>query len=197
MKMTAAMMPIVIFFFLFILILSMSHYMVTFVLHNLRSGPGHYHSESRHEGFLETPGDLSYTDSIGIRVFVAAGACLLEGEGSYTPRLGRTFLSLWRQSMDITRGLLVIVPAGFLLTIVSIATAKYSGGSGTADDPYQIATGADLITLGESPLDCYRHFILTTDINMDPKLPGGGSLVGRLSVFSAGSLMAAATLSRI
>jgi hypothetical protein len=58
------------------------------------------------------------------------------------------------------------------LTIVSAATAKYSGGSGTTDDPYQIATAADLIALGETPGDYDKHFILTADIDLDPSLPG-------------------------
>jgi len=52
------------------------------------------------------------------------------------------------------------------------ATAKYSGGSGTADDPYQIATAADLIALGETPEDYDKHFVLTADIDLDPNLPG-------------------------
>jgi hypothetical protein len=50
--------------------------------------------------------------------------------------------------------------------------AKYSGGSGTAQDPYQIATAADLIALGEEPNDYDKHFILTADIDLDPNLPG-------------------------
>jgi hypothetical protein len=52
------------------------------------------------------------------------------------------------------------------------AQAQYSGGNGTADDPYQIATAADLIGLGNSPHDYDKHFILTTDIDLDPSLPG-------------------------
>ena len=51
--------------------------------------------------------------------------------------------------------------------------AQYSGGSGTAHDPYQIATAADLIVLGETPDDYDKHFILTADIDLDPNLPGG------------------------
>ena len=46
------------------------------------------------------------------------------------------------------------------------AQAQYSGGSGTADDPYQIATAADLITLGKTPDDYDKHFILTADIDL-------------------------------
>ncbi len=52
------------------------------------------------------------------------------------------------------------------------AYAQYSGGSGTADDPYQIATAADLIALGETPEDYDKHFLLTADIDLDPNLPG-------------------------
>jgi hypothetical protein len=52
------------------------------------------------------------------------------------------------------------------------AQAKYSGGSGTAQDPYQIATSADLIALGETPADYDKHFVLTANIDLDPSLPG-------------------------
>jgi len=58
------------------------------------------------------------------------------------------------------------------LTFVSTATAKYSGGTGEPNDPYQIATAADLIALGETPEDYDKHFILTADIDLDPNLPG-------------------------
>jgi hypothetical protein len=59
-----------------------------------------------------------------------------------------------------------------LLTIVSTCAAKYGGGSGMASDPYQIATAADLILLGDSPEDYGEHFIVTADIDLDPNLPG-------------------------
>ncbi|HEC03431.1 MAG TPA: rhodanese-like domain-containing protein, partial [Phycisphaerales bacterium] len=52
------------------------------------------------------------------------------------------------------------------------AGCKYSGGAGTPEDPYQIATAADLIALGEDPNDYDKHFILTADIDLDPNLPG-------------------------
>ena len=52
------------------------------------------------------------------------------------------------------------------------ALAQYSGGSGTSDDPYQIATAEDLMLLGETPEDYDKHFILTADIDLDPDLPG-------------------------
>ncbi|UCD53379.1 MAG: hypothetical protein JSW27_12160, partial [Phycisphaerales bacterium] len=61
----------------------------------------------------------------------------------------------------------------FSLAATSVANAQYAGGSGTADDPYQIATAADLILLGETPEDYDKHFILSADIDLDPNLPGG------------------------
>jgi hypothetical protein len=62
-----------------------------------------------------------------------------------------------------------------LITIFSLslpAYAKYSGGTGDPNDPYQIATAEDLILLGETPEDYDKHFILTADIDLDPNLPG-------------------------
>jgi len=52
------------------------------------------------------------------------------------------------------------------------AHAKYSGGTGELNDPYQIATAEDLMLLGDSPEDYDKHFILTADIDLDPNLPG-------------------------
>jgi len=52
------------------------------------------------------------------------------------------------------------------------APCKYAGGSGTPDDPYQIATATDLIALGETSEDYDKHFILTADLDLDPNLPG-------------------------
>ncbi len=53
-----------------------------------------------------------------------------------------------------------------------IAYVKYDGGTGEPNDPYQIATAADLIALGETPADYSKHFLLTADIDLDPNLPG-------------------------
>jgi hypothetical protein len=52
------------------------------------------------------------------------------------------------------------------------AYAKYGGGTGEPNDPYQIATAEDLMLLGDSPGDYDKHFILTADIDLDPNLPG-------------------------
>jgi len=50
--------------------------------------------------------------------------------------------------------------------------AKYGGGTGKPNDPYQIATAEDLILLGDSPEDYDKQYILTADIDLDPNLPG-------------------------
>jgi len=60
------------------------------------------------------------------------------------------------------------------------AYPKYTSGSGTADDPYRIATAADLILLGDSPQDYDKHFILTADIDLDPNLSGRHAFAGAL-----------------
>jgi hypothetical protein len=64
------------------------------------------------------------------------------------------------------------IPLLIAVCLVGIpAHAKYGGGSGTAEDPYRIATAADLIALGDSPQDYGNHFILTDDIDLNPNLP--------------------------
>jgi len=74
------------------------------------------------------------------------------------------------QDSQIMRTISILIA----LCLISIpAQAKYGGGSGTAEDPYQIATAADLIALGEDPNDYDKHFIMTDNIDLDPNLPGG------------------------
>ena len=61
----------------------------------------------------------------------------------------------------------------FVFSLDAVAQRKYAGGVGEPNDPYQIATAADLIALGETLDDYDKHFILTADIDLDPNLPGG------------------------
>ena len=68
------------------------------------------------------------------------------------------------------RSLFVIL----VITAVSIsAQAKYSGGSGDPNTPYQIANATDLLTLANDAGDYNKCFILTADIDLNPNLPGG------------------------
>lgn len=51
--------------------------------------------------------------------------------------------------------------------------ADFAGGSGTPDDPYQIATAEHLIAIGTDPNLLDKHFALIADIDLDPNLPTG------------------------
>lgn len=51
--------------------------------------------------------------------------------------------------------------------------AACEGGTGTPDDPYQIATAAQLISIGGDLDALEKHFVLVADIDLDPALPGG------------------------
>lgn len=63
--------------------------------------------------------------------------------------------------------LLRTIPVLFAVCLLtSPAQAQYSGGSGTADDPYQIATTEDLLALGRTPSDYDKHYVLIADIDM-------------------------------
>ena len=44
----------------------------------------------------------------------------------------------------------VLLKVIIILVVSTCVLAQYSGGSGTAEDPYQIATAVDLIQLGET-----------------------------------------------
>lgn len=70
------------------------------------------------------------------------------------------------------RALLLTLSVSLLVLPVH---AKYSGGSGTAQDPYQLATAADLLAFGDTPEDYDKHFLLIADINLAPERSGGQS----------------------
>ena len=53
-----------------------------------------------------------------------------------------------------------------LLVLVSSAQAKYSGGNGTAEDPYRISTPEDMNSIDNDPCDSDKYFLLTADIDL-------------------------------
>jgi hypothetical protein len=59
-----------------------------------------------------------------------------------------------------------------IILLTSPAFPKYSGGSGTPEDPYQIANFADLMTLANDANDYNKCFIMTANIDLDPNIPG-------------------------
>ena len=52
------------------------------------------------------------------------------------------------------------------LALPGAAFGKYSGGSGTAGDPYLIGTPEDLNSIGLDANDWDKHFKMIADINM-------------------------------
>lgn len=66
------------------------------------------------------------------------------------------------------RGLLI----SLYVTLLVVQVYGYSGGSGTPEDPYQISWYGDLYRLNKTVEDFDNHFILTSDIDLDPNLPG-------------------------
>ena len=60
------------------------------------------------------------------------------------------------------------IPALILVLFLNItANAKYSGGTGEPNNPYQIGNAEDLIALGNEPNDYNKHFILIDDIDLE------------------------------
>lgn len=73
-----------------------------------------------------------------------------------------------------------VIYALIILSTTSLCTAKYSGGSGTLEAPYHIATPNDLYTLADDTNDYDKHFVFTADIDLDPNLPGRRTLTTAL-----------------
>jgi len=69
----------------------------------------------------------------------------------------------------------VLVPVFCVLSSLSSVSWGYAfaGGTGEPKDPYQIATAAQLISIGSDPNLLSKHFVLVADIDLAPNLPGG------------------------
>ncbi len=64
------------------------------------------------------------------------------------------------------KNLTIPVAAIIILSLGVTAEAKYSGGTGEPNDPYLIATAADLNDIGNHEEDWDKHFILVNDVNL-------------------------------
>jgi hypothetical protein len=64
----------------------------------------------------------------------------------------------------LAAGIFVAIGIGFCS--VPKALAKYSGGTGAPNEPYRIATAADLNDIGNYEEDWDKHFILVNDVNL-------------------------------
>ena len=95
------------------------------------------------------------------------GTCVFEGRTSYDSSVHLT-LAFEDGSVHLSGE--TTPSAGY--SIDAVAQRKYDGGTGEPNNPYRIARAADLIALGETWRDCDKHFVLTSDIDLDPNLPG-------------------------
>ncbi|UCG55589.1 MAG: hypothetical protein JSU70_12050 [Phycisphaerales bacterium] len=73
-----------------------------------------------------------------------------------------------QEMMEVTnprasRTILILITVSFLSLD---AQAKYGGGSGTAEDPYQIWTAEQMNAIGADPCDWDKHFVLMADIDL-------------------------------
>ena len=60
------------------------------------------------------------------------------------------------------------------LTLQSLAlSVEFTGGTGEPNDPYQIATAEQLISIGLEGRLLQKHYILIEDIDLNPNLPDG------------------------
>lgn len=72
-----------------------------------------------------------------------------------------------------------MIPALIAIFLATSTTgARYSGGTGESNDPYRIATTADLIALGETPADYDKHFILAADVDLSGCADAQSRIVG-------------------
>jgi len=70
-------------------------------------------------------------------------------------------------SMTVTIAVVI-----FLVPTYLSARVDFAGGTGEPNDPYQIATAGQLISIGADPNLLDKSFILIADIDLDPNLPG-------------------------
>jgi hypothetical protein len=79
---------------------------------------------------------------------------------------------LGRVIMDRNHIQFVLLSLAFVFWGRALA-ADFAGGTGGAENPYQIATAEQLVAIGSDPNLLDRHYILVADIDLDPCLPGG------------------------
>jgi hypothetical protein len=61
----------------------------------------------------------------------------------------------------------------FSIIASSALAAEFAGGTGEPNDPYQITSAQQLISIGSDPNLLDKHYVLINDIDLDPNLPGG------------------------
>lgn len=84
-------------------------------------------------------------------------------DSAASPNINKAKQTLNRKRMSWTGTLM-----GWMFVVCLLAQPGwgYSGGTGSLQAPYQIASADDLIELGQTPEDYDKHFLLTGDIDM-------------------------------
>jgi hypothetical protein len=76
-------------------------------------------------------------------------------------------------TLDHPRMLLICLNLLLLEFCAGAWGVEFAAGTGEPNDPYQIATSEQLVSIGSDPNLLNKHFILIDDIDLDPNLPGG------------------------
>ncbi len=87
----------------------------------------------------------------------------------------------------IIYGLRLILATVSLISFSTTAIAKYSGGTGEPNTPYQIATAEDLNDIDNHTEDFSKCFIMTDDINLAQYAGEQFNLIGTSSTRFTGS----------
>jgi hypothetical protein len=76
------------------------------------------------------------------------------------------------RSADMRRGIVQFICLwAVVLSTASLAFGvEFAGGMGTPADPYQIASAEHLISIGSDPNLLDKHFLMISDIDLDPNL---------------------------
>ncbi|MHC4866432.1 MAG: hypothetical protein ACYTEX_20330 [Planctomycetota bacterium] len=85
-----------------------------------------------------------------------------------------------RSVVIVAMGVLLAVPAG------TIWAGTYSGGDGSPENPYRIATAEDLNDIGNHPNDLDKHFVLVNDINLSAYTGSEFNMIGHYYSFFTG-----------
>lgn len=70
-------------------------------------------------------------------------------------------------------GSLKTICVTLLLLGATVRAAEFAGGTGEPADPYRIATVEQLVSIGDDSDLLDKYFLLVSDLDLDPNLPGG------------------------
>ncbi len=76
-------------------------------------------------------------------------------------------------SQSRVRSVLLLCLATIVLLTRGAGAVEFAAGTGEPADPYQIAAAEQLVSIGDDPNLLDKHFVLISDIDLDPNLPGG------------------------